>query len=220
MKHFLKLALLSSVVLCPGWLTAKPFQGTVRMQISNGGNDTHNLSYSIKGTRVRTDIQLADSKTASAIMDLAKDEMIILMPGQPMYMTMSIKTTVDKATGSKTGDTKLENTGITAKILGYTCTKYLAKTKDGSMEIWATTELGTFMGLGKMMSGKKKNPGWEAALVGKDFFPLRVKSDPKSRSGFSLEATAIEPKSLPESFFAPPKGYQKFDMGGANLFNH
>ena len=34
------------------------------------------------------------------------------------------------------------------------------------MEIWATTELGTFMGLGNMMGDKKAKLGWESALVG------------------------------------------------------
>jgi|UniRef100_UPI0040492C8D hypothetical protein len=214
MKQILKLALLASVLFCPGLLTAKTFEGTVRMQISNGSKSTHNLSYSIKRAQVRTDIQLGDDKSASAIMDLTKDEMIILMPGQPIYMTMSIKTTVDKVTGGKTGDVNLENTGITTEILGYTCTKYLAKTKEGSMEIWATTELGTFMGLGNMMGDKKAKLGWESALVGKDFFPLRVKSATGSENPFSLEATAVEPKSLPDSLFAPPANYRKFDLGG------
>jgi hypothetical protein len=29
-----------------------------------------------------------------------------------------------------------------------------------------------------------------------------------------MEVTAIDKKSLPDSLFVPPDGYQKFDMGG------
>lgn len=214
MKNFLSFTLLSAALLLPGALSAKTFEGTVRMQISSGRSETHQLTYSIKGSKLRTEIQAENNMSVAAIMDLAKDEMMVLMPAQSMYMTMSIKATVQKATGQTNNEAKLENTGITEKILGYTCTKYLATNKEGTVEIWATTELGTFMGLGNFMGGNKAKSGWEQAVVGKDFFPLRVRNADKGSNQFSLEATAVEPKSLPDSFFTPPEGYRKFDMGG------
>lgn len=199
-------------------LAAKTFEGTVHMKITAGSEGTHQLSYSIKGSKLRTEIQAGGNMTATAIMDLTKDEIIMLMPGQPMYMTMSLKGTVAKATGGDIGDTTLENTGITETILGYTCTKYIARNKEGDVEIWATTELGTFMGLGSsmggLMGGAKNKASWEQALTGKNFFPLRVKNAPDNRNQFTLETTKIEAKSLPDSLFTPPEGYQKFDMGG------
>lgn len=214
MKTTFKLALLSAALLMPGWLQAKTFEGTVKMEISSGRNETHALTYSIKESRLRTDIQTDNGMSVSAIMDLNKDEMIMLMPAQSMYMTMSLKATVAKATGQKGEKTELVNTGITDKILGYSCTKYLAKTKDGDVDIWATNELGTFMGLGNFMGGGKAKSGWETAVVGKDFFPLRVRSAAGSRNEFALEAKSVVPKSLPDSLFSPPAGFHKFDMGG------
>lgn len=217
MKQIFRITL-CALLLAVSNLTAKTFEGTVHMKISAGKEGTHQLSYSIKGTKLRTEIQAGNNVSATAIMDTTKDEIIMLMPGQPMYMTMSLKGTVAKATGNDMNDTTLENTGITETILGYTCTKYIARNKEGDMEIWATTELGTFMGLGNnmggMMGAAKNKASWEQTLTGKDFFPLRVKNAPGNRNQFTLEATSIEKKSLPDSLFLPPEGYQKFDMGG------
>ena len=54
---------------------------------------------------------------------------------------------------------------------------------------------------------------WEEALKGKGGFPLRVITrDAKGRDSFKMEATKIEPGSVPDSMFSPPAGYQKFEM--------
>lgn len=46
-------------------------------------------------------------------------------------------------------------------------------------------------------------------------FPLRVVSTDKgSKETFRMEATEVKKESLPDSLFAPPADYQKFDMGG------
>lgn len=217
MKQIFRITL-CALLLAVSNLTAQTFEGTVHMKMTAGKEGPHQLSYSIKGSKLRTEIQAGNNMSATAIMDLTKDEVIMLMPGQPMYMTMSLKGTMAKATGNDLSDTTLENTGITETILGYTCTKYIARNKEGDVEIWATTDLGTFMGLGNSMGGMmgaaKKKASWEEALTGKNFFPLRVKNAPGNRNQFTLEVTNIEKKSLPDSLFAPPAGYQKFDMGG------
>lgn len=214
MKQILRIILITQCLLVSG-LAAKTFEGTVHMKITAGREGPHQLSYSIKGSRLRTEMQAGNNLSATAIMDLSKDEIIMLMPGQPMYMTMSIKSSVAKATGGDIDETTLENTGVTETILGYTCTKYIARHKEGDVEIWATNELGTFMGLGAgMMGGGKHKAAWEQVITGKDFFPLRVKNAPGNRNQFTLETTGIEAKTLPDSLFEPPAGYQKFDMGG------
>jgi hypothetical protein len=218
MKKTLALVLITCALLTPGALSAKDFEGTVRMKITDGRSKAMPLEYSIKGGLLRTDIQAEEGMTMTAIMDFAKDEMIMLMPGQPMYMVMPIKSTAAQASGHTGEEPELVNTGETETILGYPCTKYLAKSKEAVTEIWATEEIGAFMGLGSAMSspmgGKAAPQSWEKSLVGKNFFPLRVVSGAGSRQKFRMDVTAIEPKSLPASFFAPPAGYQKFDMGG------
>jgi hypothetical protein len=154
------------------------------------------------------------------------------MPEQRMYMAMPIKKPVEQAMakqGESTAD--VEVTGKTETILGYKSNQILVKDKGAVTEVWTAEGLGTFMGLGNGGGGPfggGRRPGganaakWEEALKGKGGFPLRVIThDAKGKESFKMEATSIEPGSLPDSLFTPPEGFRKFsmpDMGGMNPF--
>ncbi len=218
MKKILPLVLILSALIVPGALSAKNFEGTIRMTMADGRNEKRPLEYSVREGLIRTDMEVGEGTSATAIMNFAKDEMIMLMPGQPMYMVMSLKRAAKQATGHTGDQPTLEKTGVTEKILGYDCTKYIVKSKGVTTEIWATEELGSFAGFGAGMDGQmgkgSASQSWETALIGKNFFPMRVVTLSGKKEKYRLEVTAVEPKSLPASFFAPPEGYRKFDMGG------
>ena len=78
--------------------------------------------------------------------------------------------------------------------------------------------LGKFMAMESLqpMGGAARTPEpWERALASLELFPLRIVSyDTSAKEEFRLEATAIEKKSLPDSLFTPPAGYQPLDMAG------
>lgn len=202
---------------------AAAFEGKVSLAISSGKGKGQNqvLDYSIKGGAVRIDMT-AEGKSFASIMDLQNMEMLMLMPDEQMYMVMPIKETVDKAMDKVVeNDATIEKTGRTETILGYKCDEYVTKDKKTTTEIWIAEGLGTFMGLGNngggmggMFGGKSKAAeGWEQKFKGKPGFPLRVVSrDAKSKETFRMEATKIEPGSLPASLFQPPAGWQKFQM--------
>jgi hypothetical protein len=170
----------------------------------------------MKGGLVRTDFELGKGQTASAILDVAHDQMTMLMPDQQMYMVMPMRRTA-AAAGQDPADVQLEKTSETEKILGYTCTKYLVKSKEGTTQVWATDQLGTFMGLGATgnpMGGRQAPAAaWEKVLKDKNFFPLRVEGGDKDNA-FKLEALAVEKQPIPDSTFKPPADYRKFDMSG------
>jgi len=117
-------------------------------------------------------------------------------------------------------DVSFDKTGESDTILGYPCVKYVSKYKDSTSEIWITDQLGTFMGfgsgggpMGRSRSASSSQP-WEKMLVGKNFFPLRIVTHgTDGKESFRLEVTSVEKQSLPDSFFAPPEGFQKFDVG-------
>ncbi len=206
---------------------ARAFEGKVTQTITAAKGESQTLNYSMKGDKLRTDMN-ADGHEVSSIMDLAKLEIIMLMPEQKTYMVMPIKKPVEQAMakqGESTAD--VEVTGKTETILGYKCSQILVKDKGSVTEMWVADGLGTFMGLGSgggggnpmagmFGGGGKKSANaakWEEALKGKGGFPLRVISrDAKGRQSFKMEATKIEPGSLPDSLFAPPAGYEKFAM--------
>ncbi|MBC7369404.1 MAG: DUF4412 domain-containing protein [Undibacterium sp.] len=215
--------ILACALLTPAALLAADFEGKVRFKITTG-KTAQDMDYSVKNGLARIDVQTKET-TASVIMDPAKQEVTVLMLEQKMYMVQSIagKDGAAANAGIDTSQTSFEKTSTTEKILGYDCTKYIAKSKDSTSEIWATEELGAFMGTGpgggggfggRRGGGSAVPQAWEAALAGKNFFPLRVVSQNSGgKETTRMEATAVEKKSIPDSEFAPPAGFQKFDMG-------
>lgn len=174
------------------------------------------MTYSVKGNKLRMEVG-GQKESAGMIMDLAKKEMITIMDSEKMYMVMPIPDEEVAPKGTKQDDVKLEKTGQTEKILGYTAEKYISTTNGEKTELWLAEGIGAFSAMGSPNMGKKKSgtAAWERALAGKDLFPLRVVGlDKAGKENFRMETTAINKQSLPDSLFTPPAGYQKFDMGG------
>lgn len=221
MKLLPSFLLAIAALAAPAVLGAASFEGQVRMKISDARGRSHEMEQRIKGDRVRTEMNTRKGETMAVIMDLPKREMIMLMPEQHMYMVHALPDPM-AAAGADDADFSFEKTGETEKILGYTCTKYLAKSKDATTDVWVTEELGRFAGFGNgpgpMGMGRRAaapRAAWEKALAGKDFFPLRVVShDAKGKENFRLEALSVDKSPQPDSLFVPPADFRKFDMGG------
>ncbi len=204
---------------------AADFEGTVTMKMT-GPRDTPNaVTFSLAKGFTRIDMKSPDGTDAAMIQDHAKQEMLMLMPQQKMYIVRPMPKPGEMV--AMTGTTEpstVEKTSETEKILGYDCVKYISKAADGITHIWVTDQLGTFMGIGgnpmggsggRRGGGAQAPQAWEAALRGKDAFPLRVVTKaPDGKEAFRMEATAVNKKAVPASSFAPPGDYQKFDMDG------
>jgi hypothetical protein len=216
--------LLACALLGPAAAFAASFEGKLHLKISSGNDSVQEMDYGIKQGLVRIDVQTKQAGRPAMILNSARQEVTILLPEQKMYMVQPI-TQHDQAAAGAAEQVKLEKTGIKEKILGYDCEKYVAIAKDGTSEMWLTGQLGSFLGFGPgpegagMMGGGRSKPAsgpqsWEAALAGKDSFPLRVTTtNAKGKVTARLEVTSIEPRALPDSDFAPPAGWQKLDMG-------
>ena len=211
---------------------AGPFEGKVSLTVTAERGRAMNMDYSLKGQKVRMDMN-AEGNQVTSIMDTTKMEMLMLMHEQQMYMVMPMKKPVEQAMEKAgVGTADIEVTGKTETILGYKCNQIIVKDKGTVTEMWVAEGLGAFMGLGGggpmgggggmfgggHQGGGPKSAKWEEALKGKGGFPLRVISrDAGGKQTFKMEATKIEPGSLPDSQFSAPAGYQKFsmpDMGG------
>lgn len=220
---------LAAALASPLAVVASEFEGTVKMKVTETSGNTMPLTFSCKSGLTRIDME-AGGKNVAVIMDNAKQEMTMLMPEQHMYMVHPMQPPAGAPEGKAAPEeTSVEKTDVHEKILGYDTTKYVAKTKNTTSEIWVTDQLGTFTGLaprGGMGMGGPGGPGgrrgrqgggseaWENAFRGKEAFPLRVSSkDAAGKETFKLEATAVDKASLPASLFQPPSDYQKFDMG-------
>jgi len=218
MKSLLRLLAVSTLLLTAvSNYAADTFEGKIGLAMSaDKKGRTQNMDYSIKGKKVRIDMN-AEGNEIATIMDTEKMEVIVLMPDTKMYMVHSIKKPAEQvAEKAAQSNMEIEVTGKTETILGYKCNQMLVKDKGTVTECWLAEGLGAFQGLGSPGGGGKKSAEaakWEEALKGKGGFPLRVISrNTKGKEVYKMEATKIEPGSLPDSLFVPPAGYEKFQM--------
>lgn len=215
-------------VLAAGSVRADPFEGKIDMSITTGGGQPQTIQYETRGDQVRMNVS-GKGQQVSMIMDLSKEQMLILIPQRRMYLVRPLPAMgpgADSGPGNTQPtttprDSGLVHTGEKATILGYPCTKYTVAGQGGTVEVWATDELGNFAGFGGIargphggMPGSAPPAEWEQALVGKGFFPLKVTGTDSQGHPFKLEVTSVQRESLPASEFSPPEGYQEFNMGG------
>lgn len=214
-------AFLATFLLASAAVIAAPFEGKISMNMISGREKPMEMTYAIKGDKVRIEMPAAKGM-GGMIMDLGKKEMTMLMDEQKMYMVHAIPDAPAQAAAkNEKEEGKLEKTGEKETILGYTAEKYIWTDRNSKTEMWLAEGLGTYMSMNKgggPMGGRRNNSTaqqWERALAGKELFPLRVVGkDSKGKESFRMETTAIKKESLADSLFAPPAGYQKFDMGG------
>lgn len=218
---------LSTIVTALALLTplaspAANFEGRITMKMTAPNGQAMPMTYSLKSGLMRVDLNSGQGMSAATIIDPAKQQMIVLMPQQKMYMVRPLNEPGAAPTTAPREDVTVQKTNEHAKILGYDTTKYLTKSHAMNSEVWVTDQLGTFGGLGgngPAMHGPGPRRGgaaeaWQEAFRGKDAFPLRViTTDAKGRRVFEMEATSIEKVSLPDTLFTPPADYRKFDMG-------
>ena len=215
----MKNLLLPLVLILAPALSAASFEGKVNFKVSSGRSKAEEISYLIKGSMLRFEVA-GQKDMGGMIVDMTKKQTIMIMDEQRMYMVMEMPDVAAQAAEAAPGEVTLEKTSETAKILGYDATKYISTHQGQKTDLWLAEGIGTFMSMPKGnpmggRSGSRPEQAWERALAGKDLFPLRVVGhDKRGREDFRMEATLIEKKSLPDSLFAPPAGYQKFDMGG------
>ncbi len=171
--------------LIPGALSAASFEGKVSMKMTGPKGTPQQMDFSLKEGFTRIDVT-AGGMSPAIIMDQAKQEILILIPPQKMFMIQPMPKPPETAgtgggpapdQGGNVPDVQV--TTSTEKILGYDCTKLVAtdKEKGSTTEIWVTDQLGTFMGMGPGgggpmgMGGRRGGAGaqaWAEALRGKE----------------------------------------------------
>jgi hypothetical protein len=195
------------------------FEGRVSMSVKEGRGKEMVIDYAMKPGFVRMEPKMDEGEQGVMIFNHAKQEMIMLMPTERMYMVMPIKETLEKA-AEKAPEGKIEKTGRTETIQGYACEEWVVTDPKGERtEMWVTDQLGNFMGIsagqGPMGGGKGGSPAWERLIKGKDaFFPMRVIGTKGGKETYRMEVKAVNKTSLPDSLFGPPAGFQKFAMPG------
>jgi len=185
---------------------AQSFEGKVTFNVFDD-DKAHLMEYLIKGNKFRFDSN-EEGRQGAMIMDIATKQIMIIMPEQKMYMVMQTPDTKTETgyTEDKEKDTKFEKTGETKEILGLTAEKWVYKSEDHQGEAWMAKGMGSFKLFDNPMN--KQRPKWQKEIVEEGYFPLLVYDNGKK----VYEVTSIEKKSLDESLFEVPAGFQKMEI--------
>src|SRR5262245_31186616 len=141
MKQFLRTFLTGSLLI-PAAFAAAPFEGKVTFKITTAGNASQEMSYSIKGDKMRID-RPGQREMGGTIFDMTKRETIMIMTEQRMYMTMPIPEGAVQMAEKHAEEAKVEKTNEHEKILGYQTTKYISTDSKGvTTDLWLAEGIG------------------------------------------------------------------------------
>src|SRR4051812_45058461 len=143
--------LIATALVAPAALLAASFEGKVNFTMTPGRGQPQQINYSIKGEKIRIDMP-GQKGMGGMIIEPMKKETTMIMDEQKMYMTMAMPDVAAQADEAKPGEAKLEKTGETEKILGYTAEKYISTYQGNKTELWLAE------GLGRFMSFSNSNP--------------------------------------------------------------
>lgn len=186
------------------------FEGVVTFQSSAGPEGQQTVQYSVKGGKVRMDMS-GMGMSAYSIFDMDSKTFRMVMPQQHMYLERAIPNTQAVA-DSAMQHSKIEWTGKKETIAGHECEHANITDPTGTVvDACLAKGLGSFMGMGG--PGGRGGPrgggtGWAEQLG--NVFPLKVVQDGR----VEMLVTSIEKKSLDDSLFTVPSGYQKMGMPG------
>lgn len=181
------------------------------MRIQEGAT-AQTIDYYVKGDRMRIETQDPQAQGGVMILDMREKKMLMLMPQQRMYMTMSLPEIGADET-SEVADNPLVPTGESRTLLGHKAEQYRMQDGGTEYEIWATKELGAFGGL--HLPGPQ-GPGApsarDRALAGQDFFPLLIIERRQGREATRVEVTEVKPEELAPSLFQAPDGFREMSL--------
>jgi len=138
-----------------------------------------------------------------------KDQAYMLDRDNKTYSVLKATDKPEAATSA--GDLKVTKTSETAKILNYTCTKYIVerKTKNETFTqfLWATTEIKDIdlKGLSKQKMG---NEDYQFYLDKIDGVPLRIEMKTKE-ANMTMEVNQLKKESIPASTFTIPADFKE-----------
>jgi hypothetical protein len=188
-------------------LAAQSFEGTVSINMTGNDGVVNQISYKIKGGKMRFD---PGNAQVSVIIDPVAKRMMMIMNAQKMYTELDFGGAAVAVQQQVVGkNPAIVRTGRMETVAGYRCEHVTVTDDDGtSVDSCISSELGGFrMPAASNPMAPRKEAGWITQL-GSTSFPLKVQKGGKT----IMEVTAIEKKSLDAALFAAPEGYQSFQM--------
>lgn len=221
------LALAGSLLLPAALPAQSAFEGAVTMKITTPDGTGMTPIVHVKGGRSHMEMATG-GMTMYQIVDLDKETMMMVMPAQRMYMTINMKDALAMAPPEQVkranAQVVIEPTGRKETIAGIECQVYhLSQPEEKTdADLCLARGMGTFLGFSGGASGRGApgGAGMPPAFqkLAKRFpdgaFVLKMIVREGGQLRMTMEVTRIEKKSVDESMFAPPVGFQQMDMSG------
>lgn len=191
---------------------AQDFEGVVHYKIPTSPSSQMNeIAYMIKDKQVR--MEMGQGQNAVAIIyQPENEETIVLVNRMQAYMKMNKGNRgAGNQADNQSTEPKIEQTGKTKTIAGYSCEIWNVETESGdTLSMCMNRELGKFITPQNPMSNRQ-GPIWAQITDPGPAFPLEVKTIGDDEQVLLL-ATKIEEKALDASLFEIPENYS--DMSG------
>jgi len=224
------LGFLLTAAIVPGVLAGpiaaqNSFEGVIDYEMSGGDGMDMDVKTTIKGTRVRQDLQGGPMGTMITLVDAESMVMTMLMPAQKTYMrfdpTEMLEQHGQAAHEVAPKPEEFQSTGEKETIAGHACEHY-AYNKDGmTIDMCIASGLGfmPFSQPGAMSGRNSPAPGgladfsaWRARF-GDGFVVLAVETT-QNGATTTMRAKSIERKSVSDDLFEVPSDYTQMKMPG------
>ncbi|HTY35785.1 MAG TPA: DUF4412 domain-containing protein [Bacteroidota bacterium] len=182
----------------------KSFEGVVGYQIRDL-QSIEPMTLFMRHGRLR--LEGSDQAGGNAILtDFGLKKSFIIISGREQYVELPVVHTPEKAHSAATR-LNVQKTDSVDEIEGYPCDQFLVTADSLEFEIWATKAMGTG---GSFLTAQLDEWMWK--LVDMGYFPMRfIVRDASGDESQRFEVTSVSKKSLPESLFHIPAGYEKID---------
>jgi hypothetical protein len=206
--------MLGILILSALSLTAQnTFEGKVKFKVTGSDDDESAvIDYFIKDDKIR--MEVGDAMGAVIIFDATTIKM--LMQSQGMYMEYPKDMMLGDMSNNDDDYEEYNEefapkiTNETKNILGYECRQWIFESEEGTVEMWVTDELGSFMPMQGPMGGEI--PEWQTKIADGNFFPMLVTVDDDGDKVSAFEVIAVDKSSLSDDLFTVPKNLKKMDM--------
>ncbi len=196
--------LLFSIASSQEVVEKKSFEGIVSFEIRDS-QSIEPVTLYVKNERLRLEGGLQAGGDAMLI-DYRLKKTFIIASGREQYVELPMVSAPSKPDVTKLR-VDLHKTDSTMDIAGYTNDQFLLTINSTEIEIWATKELGT---AGVFLT-PQVGPS-ERKILEMGYFPMRfIALDSTGEETRRFEVTGVQKKSLSESLFSIPAGYEKID---------
>lgn len=186
--------------------SAQNFEGVIYYEIPEMSNQgMGEMPYMIKEDKVRMEFGKGSQGGALIYMP-EENKMAFILEAMKGYMTLDVEES-ESFESEEEENTDMSQTGDTKTIAGRSCEVWQVISQDNSFLLCVAKGFGNFM-MPKNPMARSNTPQWAKEAMEGGFMPLEVVEVTGNTTSLKMRATKIEEKSLSDSLFEIPEGYQ------------